>query len=71
VTVRRGLWNDRHGFGAAASQIRAPEWGIVAAEGGGLLPTLFSGGGADDSGAAAASMRARAGLAPNSPGGCS
>ena len=69
MTVRRGVWNDRHGFGAATSQTRAPERGIVAAEGGGLLPTLFLGGGADDSGAAAASMRARAGMAPNSPGG--
>ena len=47
MTARPGLWSNRHGLGAAASQTRAPERGIVAAEGGGLLPTLFSGGGAD------------------------
>ena len=39
------VWSDRHAIGAVSSHTRAPTGGIVTAEGGGFIPTLYWGGG--------------------------
>jgi hypothetical protein len=46
MTAQRGpLWTNRHTFGTAASQTRAPAAATVSAEGGGTTtPTLMGGG---------------------------
>ena len=40
-----GVWTNRHALGVKRTQTRAPLAGIVTAEGGGFIPTLFWGGG--------------------------